>query len=153
MRHSKASAREQKNWGDRPEPKWHGCVYIEVSIPFHSKQCAVLWMDWNVAESMLHVYLGKPCPSPCAQYLVGPLPPATAPKIQVNRFGVIPKRNQPGKWRLIADLSHPEQWSVDNGINPDWCGVHYASVNDAVQILLASITPLSGTWQLVVGAV
>ena len=24
------------------------------------------------------------------------------PKVQVNRFGVIPKPHQPGKWRLIA---------------------------------------------------
>ena len=29
--------------------------------------------------------------------------------IQVSRFGVIPKSNQPGKWRLILDLSSPEE--------------------------------------------
>ena len=27
--------------------------------------------------------------------------------LNINRFGVIPKRHQPGKWRLITDLSYP----------------------------------------------
>ena len=27
-------------------------------------------------------------------------------KLHISRFGVIPKRNNPGKWRLILDLSH-----------------------------------------------
>ncbi len=57
-------------------------------------------------------------PQPVASYLdtelqagrvIGPLAPDTAKLVQVSRFGVIPKANQPGKWRLILDLSHPEE--------------------------------------------
>lgn len=33
--------------------------------------------------------------------------PRDCASIHINRFGVIPKRYQPGKWRLIVDLSHP----------------------------------------------
>ena len=35
---------------------------------------------------------------------------------QVSRFGVIPKKHQPGEWRLIVDLSAPEGKSVNDGI-------------------------------------
>ncbi len=40
-----------------------------------------------------------------ASRIVGPFDSLL--NIQVNRFGVIPKSNQPGKWRLILDLSYP----------------------------------------------
>ena len=40
--------------------------------------------------------------------IVGPLPAHLESAIQINIFGVIPKPHQPGKWRLITDLSHPK---------------------------------------------
>lgn len=40
--------------------------------------------------------------------VLGPwLTPPPCP-IHISRFGVIPKKSQPGKWRLIVDLSFPE---------------------------------------------
>ena len=33
---------------------------------------------------------------------------ADTPGLRVSRFGVIPKPHQPGKWRLITDLSSPK---------------------------------------------
>ena len=38
------------------------------------------------------------------------------PSIQINRFGVIPKRHQQNSWRLIVDLSYPKAYSVNDGI-------------------------------------
>ena len=35
----------------------------------------------------------------------------------MSRFGVISKPHQPGKWRLITDLSSPKGASVNDGIN------------------------------------
>ena len=64
-------------------------------------------------------------PQPIASYIekehlagriVGPLPPGTE-GVQVSRFGVIPKPHQPGKWRLITDLSSPKGGSVNDGIS------------------------------------
>ena len=55
--------------------------------------------------------------------------------IHINRFGVIPKANQPGKWRLIVDLSHPEKGSINAGLDPTVCSLEYASVDDAVDII------------------
>ena len=51
-------------------------------------------------------------------------------EIQINRFGVIPKASQPGKWRLIVDLSHPEGKSVNDGIDPELCSLNYVKVDD-----------------------
>ena len=51
----------------------------------------------------------------------------------INLFGVIPKRGQPGKWRLIVDLSHPQGTSVNDGISRESCTMHYVSVDDAVK--------------------
>ena len=39
--------------------------------------------------------------------VAGPFPSPPLPNLQVSPFGVIPKRNQPGEWRLILDLSSP----------------------------------------------
>ena len=33
--------------------------------------------------------------------------------VHVDRFGVVPKKHQPGKWHLITDLSFPEEESVN----------------------------------------
>ena len=38
--------------------------------------------------------------------------------LHVSRFGVIPKRHQPGKWRPIVDLSAPKGESIHDGIEP-----------------------------------
>ena len=40
--------------------------------------------------------------------ILGSFQKTTAPVIHVNRFGVIPKKYQVGKWWLITDLSFPD---------------------------------------------
>ena len=67
--------------------------------------------------------------------IIGPLDPALFPNIHVSRFGVIPKRSQPGKWRLILDLSHPVGHSVNDGIDSAYCSMTYASVDNAAAII------------------
>ena len=53
--------------------------------------------------------------------------------LHISRFGVIPKRNNPGKWRLILDLSHPQGTSVNDGIDSNHCSLSYVSVDDIAQ--------------------
>ena len=67
--------------------------------------------------------------------MVGPLPQHIA-GLHVSRFGVIPKPHQPGKWRLIVDLSHPKGASVNDGIDPELCSLVYTSVDEAVNRVL-----------------
>ena len=65
--------------------------------------------------------------------IVGPISPAEVSQLQISRFGVIPKTGQPGKWRLILDLSSPTGGSVNDGVDKGLCSLKYASVEDTVQ--------------------
>ena len=64
--------------------------------------------------------------------IIGPLPDEWKGGIHVSRFGVIPKPHQPGRWRLITDLSSPPGRSVNDGVESHLCSLSYASVDDAV---------------------
>jgi hypothetical protein len=70
--------------------------------------------------------------------LIGPLDTEALNilNVQVNPFGVIPKLHQPGRWRLILDLSHPRGKSVIDGIEPELCSLTYASIDDAVEVVI-----------------
>ena len=61
--------------------------------------------------------------------------PADSLGLRISRFGVIPKPHQPGKWRLITDLSSPKGRSVNDGVDPMLCSVSYASVDDALRCI------------------
>ena len=51
--------------------------------------------------------------------VVIPEPKLTAIQCHISPFGVIPKKSNPDKWRLIVDLSSPHNASVNDGINRD----------------------------------
>ena len=62
--------------------------------------------------------------------------PQDATTIHINRFGVIPKNHQPGKWRLILDLSYPKGASINDGVKPELCSLTYTSVETAARQIL-----------------
>ena len=91
----------------------------------------------NMSSAMAHQspvdkYLSQEC---TAGRVLGPLPPSTAQNIHTNRFGVIPKKRQPGKWRLILDLSFPPGQSVNDGISKDSCSLQFTTVDDAARLI------------------
>ena len=55
--------------------------------------------------------------------ILGPFMPGSFHSLQINRFGVIPKRHQPGKWRLLTVLSYPEGRSVNDAIDKTACSM------------------------------
>ena len=60
-------------------------------------------------------------------------PPSPFPNLQISSFGVIPKKGQPGKWRLIVDLSSPWGASVNDGISADEFTLHYITVDQIIR--------------------
>ena len=56
--------------------------------------------------------------------VAGPFNSPPFPNLQLSSFGVIPKKGQPGKWRLIVDLSSPWGASVNDGISADEFTLH-----------------------------
>ena len=69
-------------------------------------------------------------------HVAGPFIKKHLPAAQISRFGVIPKCQQPNKWCLIVDLSHPAGQSVNDGIPTSLCGLSYITVDDAIQKIL-----------------
>jgi len=61
--------------------------------------------------------------------IIGPFPKSLAPAVHINRIGVIPKQYQPGRWRLITDLSFPENNSINDAIASQLCSLSYITVN------------------------
>ena len=51
--------------------------------------------------------------------IAGPFSTPPLPHLHTSRFGVIPKKDQPGKWHLILNLSSPSAVSVNDGIPRD----------------------------------
>lgn len=70
--------------------------------------------------------------------VVGPVDPERVPEgTQLSPFGVIPK-SQPGKWRLIVDLSSPGGSSVNDGIEPELCSLQYLRLDEVVRQVVHS---------------
>ena len=58
------------------------------------------------------------------------------PLMRCNPIGLIPKQSQPGKFRLIVDLSSPRGASVNQAIPAELCSLRYTSVPEAVSKIL-----------------
>ena len=101
---------------------------------FHStKSC-----NRNMASAYEHpIIVSEYLEEECKEGRV--LGPFLAPPIaflRISRFGVIPKRNQANKWRLIVDLSSPTDHSVNDGIDPQLCSLSYTSVDEIAACVL-----------------
>jgi len=67
--------------------------------------------------------------------VAGPFAHPPIPQLHISSFGVIPKNGQPGKWRLIVDLSSPAGSSVNDGIDVDSFSLQYIRVDDIVKMV------------------
>ena len=68
--------------------------------------------------------------------MLGPFDQSTPlPPLHINRFGVIPKGHNQGKWRLITDLSFPRDHSVNDGIEPTLCSLTYSTVDEVASLV------------------
>jgi hypothetical protein len=56
--------------------------------------------------------------------------------IHCSPFGVIPKKRKANKWRLILDLSSPDQHSTNDGIDKDLASLPYMSVDEVIAVAL-----------------
>ena len=69
--------------------------------------------------------------------VAGPFPNSLVPHGQINRFGVIQKHHKPDSWRLIIDLSHPHNHSINDGIPSSLCSIKYITIDDAIHQILS----------------
>jgi len=58
------------------------------------------------------------------------------PGIHISPVGIVPKKNKPGKWRLIMDLSSPDKASINDGISQSLSSLSYVSVDHLSALVL-----------------
>ena len=107
-------------------------IGFDRAAPIQSASCNMLSALQH--PDVVQSYLQKEC---SLSRMLGPYSRAEvegAPLLHVNRFGVIPKGHNTGKWRLITDLSHPPGRSVNDGIDPALCSLSYSSVDQVAEI-------------------
>ena len=67
--------------------------------------------------------------------VAGPFNAPPIASLHISSFGVVPKKSQPGKWRLIVDLSSPGGASVNDGITPDDFTLHYVTIDHIIRMV------------------
>jgi len=66
--------------------------------------------------------------------VLGPFSQKPISTLRVSPIGLVPKSS--GGWRLITHLSYPENYSVNDFIDPQICGVKYLSFDKVVDMVL-----------------
>ncbi len=81
--------------------------------------------------------VAKQLTSDCQKgFTLGPFAQSDFPHIHSSRIGVIPKKHQQGKFRLIVDLSSPSGKSINDGIGKEFCSLSYTRVDEIVDSVL-----------------
>ena len=87
----------------------------------HPRKATRLHPEWSLIGEMVEKYLGEERE---AQRVLDQFKRSLFPEVHVSPFEVIPKAD-PGKWRLILDLSSPHGNSVNDGIAKELCSLIY----------------------------
>ena len=67
------------------------------------------------------------------------IPLMVAPRgVHYSPLGIIPKRNKPGKWRLVVDLSSPQGMSINDGIDTDRSSLSYPSMDHLTALVVST---------------
>lgn len=75
---------------------------------------------------MVQEYLEKEC---LKGHIAGPLPLHALPYVQISPFVVISESNLTGKWQLTVNLSTPDGFSVNDGIDGNLTSFTYVKVD------------------------
>lgn len=110
----------------------HPDVGVDQSATFQSAKRNMQSATQN--PKVIEEYLAKQV---AEGNILGPFSKEGAPMVHINRFGTIPKKHQPGKWRLITDLSFPEGASVNEAIDPKLCTLSYITVDEVAKAALS----------------
>lgn len=71
-----------------------------------------------------------------AHIIVGPFVTLPFDYLQISPFGIVPKKEE-GQFRLIHHLSFPANSSINHFIPEVFTKVHYATLDDAMNIIVS----------------
>lgn len=69
--------------------------------------------------------------------LVGPVTEDMVAVVHSSPIGLVPKAHQTDRWRMIVDLSCPQGHSINDGISSELSSIQYASLDEAVGIIIS----------------
>ena len=111
--------------------EWVSCCFNPASVSLKSatQNMPSTSLQPSVIDDFLHPKLAK-------GRVADPFSSPPLAHLHISSFGVIPKKHQPGKWRLILDLSSPDGHSVNDGIRKDPFTVQYMKVDDIIDRIM-----------------
>ena len=69
-----------------------------------------------------------------AERIAGPFTERPIATLRISPLDLVPKQS-PGEFRLIHHLSYPSDSSVNDGIDAQFCSVHYTSFDEAIHMV------------------
>ena len=114
-----------------------------TALPSHTFVKIMLARSYTLIQSDLLSMLQREC---SLGRVAGPFDEPPFSDFLVSPLGVVPKK-EPGKFRLIHDLSFPLDVSVNDFIDPAEARVHYESFDHLVAVRQTAVRR-SATWTL-----
>ena len=108
---------------------------FRIGFQYKSVECKAATRNMPAAslcEGKIDEFLATEC---AAGRTLGPFERELVPMVYVSRLGAVPKSTLE-KYRLIVDLSHPENQSVNDGISESRCSLSYVSVEEVARTVL-----------------
>ena len=110
---------------------YEGSAWVAYDRQFHTEALARKDLNWWATNARLYFEVQ---PTTRSLHSYTPLYAASHSTIHINRYRVLPKGHDTGKWHRITDLSYPPGKSVNDGIDPELCSLHYTSVDDVAVV-------------------
>ena len=108
---------------------------FRIGFQYKSVECKAAtrnMLSASLCEGKIDEFLATEC---AAGRILGPFERELVPMVHVSRIGAVPK-STPGKYRLIVDLSHRENQTINDGISESRCSLSYVSVEEAARTVL-----------------
>ena len=100
-----------------------------VSLKLASQNMPTAFLQASVIDQYLLTELEK-------GFVAGPFSISPLTNLNISHFGIIAKKYQPGKWRLILYLSSSQGHSVNEGIPKDPFLVQYMKVDNIIESIM-----------------
>ncbi len=111
------------------------CCTEGVNIGYNSNRKSLISDNWPSSEKFRTAVTQSIKRDVHLDRKLGPFQSPPSTNFMGSPMGAFEKRRQPGKHRIIHDLSWPPGRSVNDFINPDQFRLHYMSVDDVVSVI------------------
>ena len=129
--------RELINYPDKAHTSWLlDAIDNGVTLGYTGPRTHIIFpnlLSAKLHSAVIDQELFKEC---AAGRILGPYTTQPLPNLRCSGLGAVPKKN--GKWRVIMHLSAPIGNSVNDFIAPEDFSLHYATIDDAIRLIMSS---------------